>query len=209
MNQLLETILEKDKEEAEFDALFQPATAEELETRRARLVEEALEKGKCTQNSDGIWSCESYVDLSDLYLRKLPVKFKEARGSFDCSHNQLETLEGAPEYVNMNFYCSGNHLTSLEGAPEWVGWRFYCNNNQLQTLEGAPRRVGENFDCSYNQLKTLEGGPEYVGGYFDCSHNQLRTLEGAPKHVKWGLHCNNNPTSADELKKTVDRPYLK
>jgi len=81
MNQLLEKILEKDKEEAEFDALFQPATAEEIEARQARLVEEALKKGKCTQNSDGTWSCKGDVDLSDLNLKKLPVKFKFEKAS--------------------------------------------------------------------------------------------------------------------------------
>jgi len=76
MNQLLETILERDKEEAEFEELFQPITDEELEARLAGFVEDALKKGQCAQNEDGTWSCKGDVDLSRLGLKKLPVKFK-------------------------------------------------------------------------------------------------------------------------------------
>jgi len=98
MNQLLETILEKDKEEAEFDAIFRPATAEEIEARQAGAVKKILEKGKCVQNSDGTWSCEDDVDLHDLNLKKFLVKFKRVKGYFNCCKNQLRTLEGAPEF---------------------------------------------------------------------------------------------------------------
>jgi len=166
MKELLETILEKDKEEAEFDAIFRPATAEELEARAARLVEEVLEKSKCTQNPDGTWSCEGDVDLSDLNLKKFPVKFKRVDGHFYCNTNQLRTLEGAPEYVGGDFYCYDNQLTTLEGAPKEVKGFFDCDYNQLRSLKGAPRRVGENFGCDFN------------------------------------------PVPEDELRKTVDRPYL-
>jgi len=168
MNQLLETILEKDKEEAEFDAIFRPATAEELEARAARFVEEALEealkKGKCTQNPDGTWSCKDDVDLHNLNLKKLPVKFKRVEGIFNCSKNKLTSLEGAPEHVGEDFNCYKNQLRTLEGAPEQVGGYFYCYGNQLTSLEGAPKKVGGNFDCEYNQLKTLEGVPKRVDG---------------------------------------------
>ena len=40
-----------------------------------------------------------YVDLSGLDLTKLPIKFSEVGGYFDCSWNELKTLEGAPEIV--------------------------------------------------------------------------------------------------------------
>ncbi|MHA1289139.1 MAG: hypothetical protein ACTSPB_17260, partial [Candidatus Thorarchaeota archaeon] len=65
---------------------------------------------------------------------------------------------------------------------------FYCAGNQLQTLEGGPKKVGKSFYCSFNQLKTLEGAPEYVGRHF---------------------YCDGNPVPEDELKKTVNRSYLK
>ena len=52
--------------------------------------------------------------------------------------------------VNGNFNCSNNNLTSLEGAPKEVGGSCYCYENNLTTLEGAPKTVGGNFDCGNN-----------------------------------------------------------
>ena len=52
-------------------------------------------------------------------------------GDFDCSYNQLISLEGAPREVNDDFYCSHNKLTSLKGAPREVNGNFYCSDNKL------------------------------------------------------------------------------
>ena len=55
----------------------------------------------------------------------------EVGGDFNCSYNQLTTLEGSPREVGGNFNCSYNQLTTLEGSPMEVGGNFYCNNNKL------------------------------------------------------------------------------
>ena len=64
------------------------------------------------------------VDLSGMGLTKIPINFTEVRGIFDCSHNQLTSLEGAPRKVGRHFYCYENELTSLEGQPESIGGRI-------------------------------------------------------------------------------------
>ena len=51
------------------------------------------------------------------------------------------------------FNCSYNNLTSLDGAPKTVGSDFYCDNNKLTSLVGAPKTVGGSFDCSDNPVK--------------------------------------------------------
>ena len=164
-------------------------------------------------SEDGRVDVNKDVDLEDLELTRLPLRFgkvtgtfwcasnqlttlkgspKEVSGGFYCDENQLTTLEGAPEKVGGHFYCSINQLTTLDGAPSWVGGNFWCNNNQLSTLEGAPEKVGGNFYCSDNQLTTLKGAPEKIGRDFFCSSNQLTTLEGAPKYVDGNFWCNDN-----------------
>ncbi|MHA1883077.1 MAG: hypothetical protein ACTSUO_08535 [Candidatus Thorarchaeota archaeon] len=203
MNQLLEKILEQE----DFEELFQPATAKELKARQARAVEEALKDGECTQNPDGTWSCEGNVDLFNLGLKRLPVKFKRVKGSFLCEHNQLTTLEGAPEYVGRYFFCEHNQLTSLEGAPKKVEESFHCDHNRLTTLKGAPEYVGKNFYCRDNRLTSLEGAPKYVGGRFVCNHNQLTSLEGAPEYVGGVLDVAVNSLSEEEIRKAVDKGY--
>jgi len=69
--------------------------------------------------------------------------------------------------------------------------------------------VKENFDCHDNQLTSLKGAPKKVDGNFWCDYNRLQTLEGAPEYVGGVFYCKDNPVPEDELKKTVDRDYLK
>jgi hypothetical protein len=116
-----------------------------------------------TLNKEGRVDVDGFVNLDDIGLTRLPIRFGKVSGTFDCVNNQLTTLEGAPQEVGRNFYCHNNYLTTLEGAPQEVGRNFRCNDNQLTTLEGAPKKVGESFYCYRNQLITLEGIGE-VGG---------------------------------------------
>jgi len=178
---------------------------EKSKIRQKKIISRVLEASKCTQNEDGTWSCEGSVDLRKLNLKELLVKFKRVEKDFKCSHNNLTSLEGAPEYVGGYFDCSHNELTSLEGAPKEVGEHFNCSHNKLTTLEGAPEHVGGFFDCAYNQLETLEGAPEEISGYFYCVINKLTTLEGAPEYVGGNFDCTNNQlTSLEGAPRRVD-----
>jgi hypothetical protein len=126
-------------------------------------------------NSDGTIDVHGDVRLENLGLTKLPLKFKNVSGVFNCSYNQLTTLSGAPESVGGNFYCVNNKLTTLEGAPKSVGVTFNCNSNQLTTLSGAPA-VGGDFHCNYNKLVDLKGFPEYYDGDFSCYNNPVSEI---------------------------------
>jgi hypothetical protein len=88
-------------------------------------------------------------------LTEIPVKFGEVTGYFNCSINQLASLEGAPKSVGGDFHCFNNKLTSLEGATKSVGGIFNCSYNQLTSLVGAPKSVGVLFyiDLSYIDKK--------------------------------------------------------
>ena len=92
------------------------------------------------------------VNLGNLKLASLPLRFSRVRGDFDCSRNLL---------------------TTLEGSPREVGGDFNCYSNQLTTLEGSPIEIGEDFNCYYNLLTTLDGGPREVGGDFYCRDNPI------------------------------------
>ena len=96
------------------------------------------------------------VNLYSLGLTELPIRFGKVGGYFDCSDNNLTSLEGSPENVGGYFSCSDNNLTSLEGSPEEVGRGFYCYKNQLTSLKGAPIEVGSHFYCNDNKVKFTE-----------------------------------------------------
>jgi hypothetical protein len=178
-------------------------------------------KGKWTLNKKtGLVDIEGYFDCSCEELTDFKgVRFGVVTGSFNCSGNNLKSLEGAPQEVGLGFDCDNNNLkslvgapqkvgdyfncywnklTSLVGAPQEVGGIFDCSSNKLTSLVGAPQEVGEIFDCSYNKLTSLVGAPQKVGR-FDCCYNKLTSLEGAPQKVGEGFYCYNNPISENTL----------
>jgi len=135
-----------------------------------RRMEDRVERMVVTYIRNG---SKGYLNLRQMNLNKLPDILKNVNvgGPFNCSVNNLTTLENAPKSVDGDFYSSGNELTSLVGAPKTVGGDFYCSYNLLTSLEGAPETVGGDFYCGYNKLTSLVGVPKYVGGIFVCNDN--------------------------------------
>ena len=103
-----------------------------------------------TINTDGS------IDVDDdVYLRelpKLPLKFNKVNGWFDCSYNELTTLEGSPIEVNGSFYCHNNELTSFEFSPKIVRGGSDRDSNNIKTFEYFPSYVKEYFNCYDNLI---------------------------------------------------------
>ncbi len=72
------------------------------------------------------------------YSGRLPIIFKEVKGSFVISGCNLTTLEGCPETVSTMFNCASNELSSLFGSPKIVGGSYICARNPLTSLEYLP-----------------------------------------------------------------------
>ena len=145
-----------------------------------------------TINSDGSIDVNDSVDLNDLGLKKLPLKFNKVNGFFDCSHNNLTSLEGSPIEVNGCFDCGNNKLTTLEGSPKKVGGFFDCSENNLTTLEGCPKEVNGDFYCSDNNLTSFEFAP-IIRGDLHCSDNNIKSFEYFPGYFKGYFYCYVNP----------------
>jgi hypothetical protein len=145
-------------------------------------------------NADGYIDVNGSVSLNRRNLSKLPLKFKNVRGSFYCYDNFLKDLEGCPKSVGDDFACNGNLLTNLIGCPESVGGYFSCNSNRLTNLEGCPKWVGDSFYCNNNQLTSLKGCPKFVGGHFHCQNNSIETFEGLDFiDIGGRFYCWENP----------------
>lgn len=57
---------------------------------------------------DGVWNCDGDVNLKNMNLFRLPLKFGIVKGSFDCLYNRFVNLNGAPTMVGGNFDCANN-----------------------------------------------------------------------------------------------------
>ena len=96
----------------------------------------------------------------------------------------LSVMGKQPDHVSDGFDCSDNELTSLEGAPSSVGSDYYCHNNKLISLEGGPTSVGGYYYCYDNKLTSLKGGPTSVGNSFYAYNNNLTSLHNIHKQIK-------------------------
>ena len=104
-----------------------------------------------TINPDGSIDVEGDVAIL-LHINELPLKFNKVNGWFDCSYNELTTLEGSPVEVNGSFYCHNNELTSFEFSPKIVRGGFDCDSNNIKTFEYFPSYVKEYFNCYDNLI---------------------------------------------------------
>jgi len=83
-----------------------------------------------TIGSDGGIDVDGDVYLFNRGLSVLPLKFAKVSGHFNCSSNELTSLEGVPSEVGGSFICGSNQLTSLEGVPTKVVGSFNCSDNE-------------------------------------------------------------------------------
>ena len=83
------------------------------------------------------------LSLNDMNLTVLPDMLKDITVGrhFDCSYNDLTSLEFAPKTVGRFFDCSHNELISLEFAPKTVGGFFDCRRNPVKFTEKQVRAV--------------------------------------------------------------------
>jgi len=152
-----------------------------------------------TINSDGSIDVDGGVYINSLIrhhhrsryntITKLPLRFRNVTGDFNCCFNKLTTLEGCPQSVGGDFHCGGNQLNTLEGSPESVGGNFYCEYNHLKSLEGISESIGGVIYCRHNfQMIDFKGVSEYYEGNFYCDGNpieEIYLLFKTSKCIKW------------------------
>ena len=105
-----------------------------------------------TINSDGSIDVDDNVNLYNYRLTKLPLKFNKVNGWFDCSDNNLISLEGSPVELNGFFSCDYNKLTSFEFTPKIIRGDFDCEYNNIKTFEYFPIFVKVDFLCYSNPI---------------------------------------------------------
>ena len=125
------------------EGLLKPMSDTDIEQVEADRVKERVDEilSRSTKNADGSIDVHGDVDLYRLNLKKIPLKFNKVSGYFDCSYNNLTSLEGAPKEVGGAFWCTNNQLTSLEGCPKEVGGDFICIDSSIIFTKDQVRAV--------------------------------------------------------------------
>lgn len=120
------------------------------------------------------------MDISNRGNRLLPdLSFVTVDGDFNCSNNNLTSLENMPQFIGGAFYCNDNQLTSLKGGPKKVGGVFNCRSNQLRSLDGAPRK----FEMLWSDFGIFSCGneaPEFLCGWSETAGNKALVKKYLP-----------------------------
>ena len=96
-------------------------------------------------NSDGSIDVDGNLNIVNRNLYTIPIKFNKVSGYFDCSWNNLISLENSPIEVGGDFICNFNRLKSLVGSPIKIGGYLYCIGYELESLDG--------LSISYDKLR--------------------------------------------------------
>jgi hypothetical protein len=129
-----------------------------------------------TINSDGSIDVHDDVNLFNKKLVKLPLNFNKVNGIFNCSWNELTSLEGSPKEVDGGFYCHENKLTSFEHCPEKINGNFSCSDNSLTSFEYCPKEIYGNFYCFSNKITSFDYLPFSIDGKFICYNNPIYNI---------------------------------
>jgi hypothetical protein len=125
------------------EGLLKPMSAADIEQVDAEKVKERVDEilSRSTKNPDGSIDVDGEVQLNNLKLTKLPLKFNKVNGNFYCYYNKLTTLEGSPNKVDGSFDCEHNDLISLDGCPTEVSGDFACYDNIVLFTKEQVRAV--------------------------------------------------------------------
>ena len=122
---------------------------------------------------------------------------------FDCSKNQLTTLDVSQNTALIGFNCSDNQLTALDLSQNTAMTRLDCYNNQLKALDVSQNTALTMLFCSNNQLKALDVSPNTALTMLFCSNNQLTALDVSKNTALIGLNCSNNQLTALDVSKNT------
>ncbi len=81
--------------------------------------------GKWTLTPDGKVDVDGSFITSEFNLTEIPVKFGNVTGNFNCTDNNLTTLENCPDFVGSKIGFDGNNLTEYfksikeKDFPHW------------------------------------------------------------------------------------------
>jgi len=123
--------------------------------------ENKISKYKLTLNEDGSYDYNGDLDLTSASLNlksltEIPIRLRTVFGDFDCSWSfNFTSLEGSPERIIGDFNCSSNDLISLQYAPLEVSGKFRCWNNLLlsQSCELLSKKNFNEIDLSSNPFE--------------------------------------------------------
>ena len=143
-------------------------------------------------------------DCSDNQLTSLDVSKNTSLTDLDCFNNQLTSLDLSQNTALTKLDCSWNQLTSLDLSQNTPLAELNCFNNQLTSLDVSKNTALESLDCSSNQLTSLDLSKNTALESLECSINQLTSLNISGCTRLEVLFCFSNCINGEAMTKLVN-----
>ena len=124
--------------------------------------------------------------------------------SMDVSSKGIQSLKGIEFFTSLEtFNCSDNQLTSLDVSKNTALKYLYCSKNQLTSIDVFNNSLLAQLDCYDNQLTSLDVSKNLKLAVLSCNGNQLTSLDVSKNPKLLSLFCYDNQlTSLDVSKYT-------
>ena len=134
-------------------------------------------------------------DCSENQLTTLDVSKNTALTRLICSNNQLKALDVPQNTALKTLFCKKNQLTALDVSQSTALKILSCEKNQLTTLDVSNNTALTGLWCFGNQLKALNLSQTALTE-LNCSYNQLKALDVSQNTALTRLICSNNQLTA-------------
>ena len=124
--------------------------------------------------------------------------------SFDCSDNQLTSLDVSKNTSLTDLDCFNNQLMSLDVSKNTALTTLYCFDNQLTSLNVSRNRALTTLSCGGNQLTSLDVSKNTALEGLYCSENQLTSLNISGCARLEDLFCFSNCINGKAMTKLVN-----
>ena len=124
--------------------------------------------------------------------------------SFDCSDNQLTSLDVSKNTSLTDLDCFNNQLMSLDVSKNTALTTLYCFDNQLTSLNVSRNRALTTLSCEGNQLTSLDVSKNTALEGLYCSENQLTSLNISGCARLEDLFCFSNCINGEAMTKLVN-----
>ncbi len=121
--------------------------------------------------------------------------------SLVVQNNNISDLTGIEDFVALEtFNCSFNQLTSLNMSSNTSLKSLTCNNNQITTIDVSNNTMLETLACYNNQITALDITNDILLENIICSNNQITVLDFSNNPALTNINCNTNLLTSLDLR---------
>ena len=126
---------------------------------------------------------------------------------FDCSAQQLTSLDISNDIELTILFCTSNKLTFLNIYKNTALTRFSCQDNLLTSLDVSKNTALTELICTQNNLNTLDISKNLGLVSLSCYFNQLTSIDVSKNKVLVELYCSFNQLTKIKLTPSLKTLY--